>query len=132
MNERSLFLAALEITDLAQRANYLDKECANDAALRQRVDALLKAHDDPGSFLQRPAIEDAATGAYTPVAGLNEAGSSASVTPAESSEGPGTRIGPYKLLQQIGEGGMGVVWMAEQQEPVRRMVALKVIKAGMD
>src|SRR5207302_5295036 len=71
----------------------------------------------------------AVTGAFVSVADENGAGKDAARAGAE---GPGTRIGPYKLLQRIGEGGMGIVWMAEQQEPVRRQVALKVIKAGMD
>ena len=120
MNERSLFLAALEITDPVARAVYLDKACGNDPILRQRVDALFKSHDEAGSFLEKPAAADAATGAYTPVAGLNEAGpgSSSPLSPlgkGVGGEGPGSRIGPYKLLQQIGEGGMGVVYMAEQE-----------------
>src|SRR5207302_2707586 len=71
----------------------------------------------------------AVTGAFVSVADENGAGKDAARAGAE---GPGTRIGPYKLLQLIGEGGMGAVWMAEQQEPVRRTVALKVIKAGLD
>ena len=73
-------------------------------------------HEAAGGILDRPpAVPDDATGAYTPI-----------------SEGPGTVIGPYKLLQKIGEGGFGAVYMAEQEKPVRRMVALKIIKPGMD
>ena len=96
---------------------------ATDAELRQRVDALLKAHDNPGSFLDRPAVAPAPT--------LDEVlpPGRADVPAAEAT---GTVIGPYKLLQQIGEGGMGTVFMAEQTQPVQRKVALKVIKAGMD
>jgi serine/threonine protein kinase/tetratricopeptide (TPR) repeat protein len=83
--------------------------------LRRRVEALLRAHHEPGSLLDKPA-----------------AGPGIIDEPPPLNEIPGTRIGPYKLLQDIGEGGMGTVWMAEQQEPVRRLVAVKVIKAGMD
>jgi WD40 repeat protein/serine/threonine protein kinase len=113
MNEQAIFIAALQ-EDPDRRAAYLDKACAADPALRQRVEKLLDAHERAGSFLKQPAAA-AVTDAYRPV-----------------SEGPGNVIGPYKLLQQIGEGGFGVVYMAEQQEPVRRKVALKIIKPGMD
>src|SRR5438067_12614638 len=115
MNEREIFVAALEKTTPAERAAYLDAVCRDDADLRRRVEKLLAAHEAAGGILDRPAVSDDATGAYLPI-----------------SEGPGTVIGPYKLLQQIGEGGFGVVFMAEQQEPIRRMVALKIIKPGMD
>jgi serine/threonine protein kinase/Flp pilus assembly protein TadD len=114
MSERTIFLAALEINEPAERAAYLDQACAGDAALRSQVEQLLKAHEEPGPFMERPApalvgtIDDPIT------------------------ERAGTRIGPYKLLQQIGEGGMGVVYMAEQEQPVRRKVALKIIRPGMD
>src|SRR5262249_53361391 len=83
---------------------------------RREVEALLHAHDDSAGFLRDPAPRPRET--------IDVAD--------QPSEGPGTVIGPYKLLQQIGEGGMGVVYMAEQQEPVRRKVALKIIKPGMD
>src|SRR5262249_8160201 len=109
-------------TDPAERAAFLAEHCA-DPALRGRVEALLAAHGQPVGVLERPA----ATGAYTP--GPEDA---APFSPRAAAEGPGVRIGPDKLLQKIGEGGMGAVWMAEQERPVRRMVALKVIKPGMD
>ena len=118
---QAVFLAAVELTEVADRAALLDHECGSDVALRQRVESLLKAHDAPDSL-------DAATAFHDP-------------TPAEDGsihvaapriEVVGTRIGPYKLLQQIGEGGMGVVFVAEQERPVKRRVALKVIKPGMD
>jgi WD40 repeat protein/serine/threonine protein kinase len=112
MNEQAIFTAALQ-EDPEKRAAYLDQACGADPELRQRVEKLLDAHERAGSFLKQPAA--AVTDAYRPI-----------------SEGPGTVIGPYKLLQQIGEGGFGVVYMAEQQEPVRRKVALKIIKPGMD
>jgi serine/threonine protein kinase len=122
MTERDIFVAALQKNDSAERSAFLDQACAGDAALRERVEVQLQAHAQAGSFLGKPAAtEPPAAGQWFNLD-----------APLSDTEGPGTRIGPYKLLQQIGEGGMGVVWMAEQQEPVRRMVALKVIKPGMD
>src|ERR1017187_2510303 len=111
----------------SERAAYLDRTCEGNAGLRQLVEALLEAHEEAGEFLEDPAPgaePSPAAGTQTPRAG--------SETVSVSIEKSGDRIGRYKLLQQIGEGGCGVVYMAEQQEPVRRMVALKVIKLGMD
>src|SRR5438034_64171 len=115
MTEKTLFTDALEIPP-AERAAFLDAACAGDADLRAGVEALLKAHADAEGFLEKP-IE-------SPTTIMRETTSHL--------EGPGTHIGPYKLLQQIGEGGMGVVYMAEQEAPFRRRVALKIIKPGMD
>jgi eukaryotic-like serine/threonine-protein kinase len=115
---KSLFMAAVELPP-QKRAGYLDEATAVDADLRRRVEALLKAHDNPDSFLGQPAFE------FAPTADVP-------FTELPLAEGAGTVIGPYKLLQQIGEGGMGVVFMAEQSRPVQRMVALKIIKPGMD
>jgi WD40 repeat protein/serine/threonine protein kinase len=112
---KSLFGRALEISSPAARAAYLDEACIGSASLRAEVDGLLQAHDQAGSFLKHPG----------PAAANTTAG-------ATAVEGPGTRIGPYKLLQQIGEVGMGAVYMAEQEQPLRRRVALKIIKPGMD
>ncbi len=103
-----------------QRAAYLDQACAGDAALRQRVEELLQAGEKAGAFLENPAA-----------AAPPGPGGTIRVT-AFPAEKLGDRIGRYKILQQIGEGGCGVVYMAEQEEPVRRRVALKVIKLGMD
>jgi serine/threonine protein kinase/WD40 repeat protein len=114
MSERELFIAALRITDPAERTLWLDRECGGDAALRQRIDVLLRAFDKAGSLLENPAVAASRT------------------TEEPPSEAPGTVMGAYKLLEQIGEGGMGLVFMAEQQQPVRRKVALKVLKPGMD
>ena len=113
--EESVFKAALAIDDPAGRAAYLDEACGDDAELRAAVEALLKAHQQAGNFLETPAIEMEITSGGEPLA-----------------EGPGTVIGRYKLLERIGEGGFGVVYMAQQQEPIRRKVALKIIKLGMD
>jgi serine/threonine protein kinase len=107
---------AVEYSSPEERAAFLDKACAGDAERRKRVEELLRAHQAAGNFLQgkRPNCDPAAT--------IDE--------PVR--ERPGTWIGPYKLLEQIGEGGMGLVFVAEQTQPVRRKVALKVIKPGMD
>src|SRR5262245_24544791 len=112
MQEQSLFIEALERQDPAERAAFLDRACAADPALRQRIERRLQQHQKPGSFLEPPAPPQAAT--------VEE--------PAR--ERPGALIGPYKLLEPIGEGGFGVVFMAEQTQPVRRKVALKVLKPG--
>src|SRR5947209_798127 len=111
---RSIFLEAVETYAPDQRHAFLDLACGQDHSLRQRIEMLLRAHEQSNSLLDAPSAELAAT--------MRE--------PAR--EGPGTLIGPYKLLEQIGEGGFGVVFMAEQQHPVRRKVALKVLKPGMD
>src|SRR5262245_38086185 len=115
MNERAIFVEALDKIG-AERAAYLDGACGGDAAMRQRIDRLLAAHEAAGGILDRPAVADSdRTGAYAEAPAV------------------GTLIaGRYKLLAEIGEGGMGAVWLAEQVEPVKRKVALKLIKAGMD
>jgi serine/threonine protein kinase len=112
--EESIFTQALDLPDSVARSALLDAACGSDAELRKRVEGLLQSHGDAGSFLATPASTIACC-AGEPM-----------------TEKPGMHIGPYKLLQQIGEGGMGVVYMAEQEKPVRRRVALKIIKPGMD
>jgi eukaryotic-like serine/threonine-protein kinase len=112
---KEIFLAAVEKQAAAERDAYVHEACGQDEDLRRQVDALLGKHAQAGSFLEPPAP--------SPVVTVDE---------APGTERPGTMIGPYKLLQQIGEGGMGTVFMAEQAQPVQRKVALKVIKAGMD
>jgi serine/threonine protein kinase len=114
MSERDLFIAAVQKDDLAERSAYLDRACAGDPALRERLEVLLRAHDQAGGFLQPPQPASVAD------------------TTAPAPETPGGWVGPYKLVQLLGEGGMGTVWVAEQQEPVKRRVALKLIKPGMD
>src|SRR5437868_2763482 len=123
-----LFLKALELHAPGERQAYLDGACAGDAALRAEVEALLEANARAGSFLASPAAPLPAP----PEGGGPGGRGGATADLPFVSEGPGTVIGPYKLLQQIGEGGMGTVFMAEQVHPVQRKVALKIIKAGMD
>ncbi len=114
MDEEAIFLEALRLTTAAARAAYLDAACAGNVTLRQGVEELLQAHEQAGAFL-----EGKASGLLPPqIQG--------------TSDGVGKRVGPYKLLQVIGEGGMGVVYMAEQTEPEHRRVALKIVKPGMD
>jgi eukaryotic-like serine/threonine-protein kinase len=114
MTEATIFAAALDKATDEERAAYLAEACAGDEKLRRRVEALLRAHAASDDLFDPPATAVATTG-YAPM-----------------TERPGTRIGPYRLMQQIGEGGFGLVFVAEQQQPVRRKVALKVIKPGMD
>src|SRR5438067_8291613 len=110
---KEIFLEAIEREDPVEVVRFLDQSCGSDASLRARVEELLCAHRDAGNFLGRPdqpeAMRDEPVG-----------------------ERLGTVIGSYKLLEQIGEGGFGAVFMAEQQQPLRRKVALKVVKPGMD
>jgi WD40 repeat protein/serine/threonine protein kinase len=128
-NAKEIFIAAVQLPAEQQDA-FLDQACAGDPDLRRRVSDLLRAHQEIGSFLDQPAAPGPLTGPYIPVP--EDAEPADPVAPQPLSEGPGTVIGPYKLLQQIGEGGFGVVYMAEQTQPVRRTVALKIIKPGMD
>ena len=115
--EVAILNAALELS-LPERVAYLDSACAADGALRQQVELLLRAHERAADFLESPpsGVDFKRTAPL----------------PDLPTEKAGDRIGRYKLLQQIGEGGCGVVYMAEQEEPVRRRVALKIIKLGMD
>ncbi len=110
----AIFFAALEKGSPPERAAYLDEACAGDPDLRRRIDRMLAAQDQAGSFLEKPAHGADLTVDF-PI-----------------TESPGSVIGPYKLLEQIGEGGFGVVFVAEQMQPVRRKVALKILKPGMD
>ncbi len=115
--EELLFLLASSKT-AAERAAFLDRECADDPSLRARLEALLAAHQQPDSAL------DAPTAPARPTVKLDFADA--------PDDAVGQTLGRYKLLEKIGEGGCGVVYVAEQTEPVRRRVALKVIKLGMD
>lgn len=117
-NEEQIFRIARVIPSAAERSEYLKQVCGDDTRLFERMVALLKTTDEENSFLENPPDALAATRGV-PFSGT-------------VSEKPGKEIGPYKLLQQIGEGGFGVVYMAEQLRPVKRKVALKIIKPGMD
>jgi serine/threonine protein kinase len=112
---KSIFIAMIRNVAPEQWSGYLDVACCDDDELRQDVESLLKAHSGSDSFLAQLAAAVVAT-IDSPVV----------------TEGVGAVIGPYKLREQIGEGGMGIVYMADQKEPVRRTVALKIIKPGMD
>ncbi|UCG59008.1 MAG: serine/threonine protein kinase, partial [Phycisphaerales bacterium] len=114
-DEEAIFYAVLEMKSPAERTAYLNKVCGADASLLNRLEALLKVHANERSIIEAVAPH------------LN-----VSAEQAPLSEGPGTVIGRYKLLEKIGEGGMAVVYMAEQEQPIRRKVALKIIKLGMD
>jgi WD40 repeat protein/serine/threonine protein kinase len=111
---RALFCEALDRKTPEERAEYLDRACQGEPELRARVEALLRAHAEASGFLKEPS------------------GGLVATVDEPIPERPGTVIGPYKLLEEIGEGGFGVVFMAEQTQPVRRKVALKVLKPGMD
>jgi eukaryotic-like serine/threonine-protein kinase len=125
MSEETIFVTALEKATPAERAAYLESACAGDPELRRRVEALLRAHEQSGDLLD-PPVQD--PGPLTEPAGAAvRSGDGRPIT-----EGPGSRIGPYQIVRKVGEGGMGVVFLAEQGSPVRRTVALKVIKPGMD
>src|SRR6516165_9225113 len=116
---KELFLAALAVPP-AERAAWLRQACGQDVELRKRVDQMLTAHEKSQSLLDQLAPAEAAQEEET-----------AAFIDAKS-EGAGAVIGPYKLLQQIGEGGMGTVYVAQQTAPVKRVVAIKLIKPGMD
>jgi WD40 repeat protein len=111
---RAIFCAALGRNSPSERADYLNEACHGQPELRQRVEALLKAHEEASGFLRGPSENQVITVGGSPAA-----------------ERPGTVIGLYKLMERIGEGGMGLVFVAEQQKPVRRKVALKIIRPGM-
>src|SRR5262245_46421027 len=113
-SEKSIFLAAIEIGSATERAAFLEGVCAGNPPLRAGVEALLRVHAQPQRLLDTPS------------------GGVPTVAEPQLAERPGTVHGPYRLLEPLGEGGVGVVYLAEQQRPVRRMVALKVLKPGMD
>ncbi|HZV07428.1 MAG TPA: serine/threonine-protein kinase [Gemmataceae bacterium] len=126
LTAKAVIERARQLADADERRAFVEQACANNAELRQQVETLLSAEAEiapgPEEPLTHRDIGMALSGGWRDPLPL----------PTAPAEGVGGRIGPYKLLQKIGEGGMGVVFMAEQQQPVRRMVALKVIKAGLD
>src|SRR5208282_3210543 len=125
--EDAVFFTALNLTDLGQRKLFLDQACAGNPGLRAAVEDLLAAQGDAEHFIAkgRAAL-------HLPTEAFASGMATGADKPTRLDEEIGTRVGRYKLLQRIGEGGCGVVYMAEQEEPVHRRVALKVIKLGMD
>ena len=111
----AIYNAAVNKKSAEERSAYLDAACGDDKALRVRVETLLKAHEHVGDYLEVPAVDPNVTLDNPPLI-----------------DGPGTKIGRYELMELIGEGGMGLVYMAQQKKPVKRKVALKIIKPGMD
>ncbi|GAA4456954.1 serine/threonine-protein kinase [Novipirellula rosea] len=119
-NERSIFLQALDSPTPDQRNDYLDSACGDNAALRASVEALLAAHDHPSNPLDNPLGK-----------GLSDMPTITSIAPPpKSTEHVGMKIGGYRLMEQIGEGGFGLVFVAQQERPVKRRVALKIVKPG--
>src|SRR5262245_66094685 len=113
-DNEAIFHAARDIPDPERRRGYVREACGGDEARIAHVEALLAAADAPDSLLDRPAGSG-------PVGTIDQ----------PATESPGMMIGPYKLVEVIGEGGMGTVWMAQQTEPIRRLVAVSPLKAGM-
>src|SRR5262249_32600208 len=113
----SILAEAVEIAESDQRQAFVERACGDDLVLRGRIERLVANHFEAGSFLEPPAgpVDPNGTAEWKP-----------------AGYAPGRVIGPYKLMEQIGEGGMGLVFVAEQERPVRRKVALKIIKPGMD
>src|SRR5579872_7094960 len=119
---KDIFLKAMDLSSVDERAAFITRACAGDEALRKRIEVMLNAAEDPNSFLEKPAVAIEPTIDLLPNPPKNHT----------LNDRPGSRIGPYKLLQQLGAGGMGVVFLAEQEEPIQRKVALKLVKPGMD
>src|SRR5262245_22407825 len=115
-SEKEIFFEALEKPTPQVRAAFLDGACGTNPVQRAKVEALLADHFQQDSFMKEPAVEAVAPTLPEP----------------PPSEALAQMLGRYKLLEKIGEGGFGEVWMAEQREPVKRRVALKIIKLGMD
>ena len=115
LDKEAILHVARRIPDRDARSDYLQQVCGDNTALRARVQALLEVQEQDQEFLKSDASEPAPTADSAPIA-----------------EGPGAEIGRYRLMEQIGEGGMGVVFVAEQRKLLRRKIALKVIKPGMD
>jgi tRNA A-37 threonylcarbamoyl transferase component Bud32 len=115
-SDKEIFFEAIELSTPAEREACLDLACGGDFAMRRRVERLLANHYQQGKFMQEPAVEGGPTAQFI----------------ASSAEGPGSMIGRFKLHEELGAGGFGTVYVAEQKEPVKRRVALKIVKLGMD
>jgi eukaryotic-like serine/threonine-protein kinase len=144
MSERELFIAALQIDDESERSAFLDQSCAGNPELKKRIEALLHAHFETDHRLERPLVDPEAvdsasggpateaTGVHTPQPDGNPNPSTVTVELVSDAKPNFLIAGRYTLQEKIGEGGMGEVWVAKQSEPVKRKVALKLIKQGMD
>ncbi|MCI0459723.1 MAG: serine/threonine protein kinase [Gemmataceae bacterium] len=130
MSEETIFHQVLALPP-GERATFLDSACGADKQLRVRLEALLRAHENPGSFLRQPVLDLDATAPSGPGRSTDGPGLAAASS-APTGEGVGSRVGPYTLVRPLGEGGMGTVWLAEQTHPVRRSVALKLVRPGLD
>src|SRR5262249_16817210 len=124
VNESQIFIDALKLADPAERAAFLGAACAGNPEGRAAVEALLRVQASNPNFLEQPAASLAETPHAAP--------ETATTAPGNAERAEMVLAGRYKLLEEIGEGGMGTVWMAQQTEPVKRLVAVKLIKAGMD
>ena len=140
---KELFNAALDLPQAADRAAFLDRECAGDRELRLRLDVLIAAHDAPASELERPLAAKlegfpvSSTGETAAASESLSGGGDPTRSPRAEDSEPASLIGTiiagrFKVRQEIGEGGMGSVYLAEQTHPVKRQVALKLVKPGMD
>jgi serine/threonine protein kinase/WD40 repeat protein len=129
---KSVFLEAIAIESPDKLAGFLDTACGGDQALRARVEALLQAHREAGNSLGNESYLQADSDVSVSERGCTADCKSKPGMASQSTETPGSSFGVYKLLQLLGEGGMGAVWVAQQQKPVKRLVALKVIKQGHD
>lgn len=114
-DEEAIFKKAIKLKTSLERESYIKRVCKGNAKLQDRLKILLRAHDQADGFLEFPPF-----------------GSNVTLDDSPLTEGPGTVIGRYKLLEKIGEGGFGVVYMADQTKPISRRVAFKIIKLGMD
>lgn len=122
-DERAIFLDAIDIDDPAERLTFLDQACGDNAGLRSAIDQLLAAHDAPDHMLDRALVAQ-------PDANAHERKSLADVEHSQPIQHIGMMIGQFRLMEQIGEGGFGLVFVAQQEQPVKRKVALKIIKPG--
>jgi len=129
-DEETLFDQALQIADIAQRTRYLDEACDGDPVLRERIQSLIDAHEDSEGFFRES--EDLLNRSEER-GRLKEIADEALIGDADFVEEPvGVKIGRYNLIKRIGDGGCGVVYLAEQEQPVRRMVAVKIVRIGME
>jgi eukaryotic-like serine/threonine-protein kinase len=133
---KALFQAAIDLEDASEREAFLDREAGGETELRARLNALLAAYHQPGGMLDQPLApkidDDLAAARPIPDETTDRQGTTARPNEAPAGLPDSVIAGRYKLRQEIGEGGMGTVYLAEQTQPVKRMVALKLIKAGTD